>query len=363
MGTEVRPAGVLILSTQEKRGQSQSKAADPSHKHEHSLLSRLPFVDVLGRSVLLRTLDRLKAAAIDPVKILAEIPDGIEAGNMSRLQQDVPFRVRPTIEQFAQQGAQLVVCLRCAPYVEIDFSELLRFHASKKANYTTVYHRGRKLSVFVADLVRPATAISALIDWLDAGQIACARFPFAGYVNELQTLSDFRSLARDGLTRASQLEPIGEEVRPGIWYGSGTHVSREARIVSPAFVGANSVVRKGVLITRASSLERDCEVDVGTAVEDSTLLPNTLAGPGLELINAIVDGASLYDLRRLTHIDVEDDKILASASPGKGPLSRIRAAVPGWLATGSAGSPATRRSSDGVEAERQPNGKNAHLFS
>lgn len=331
----MRPAGVLILSTQEKRGQSQNKAADPAHKHERTLLSRLPFVDVLGRSVLLRTLDRLKAAAIEPVKIIADIPDGVDAGNVSRLQQDVPFRVRPTIEQFAQQGAQLVVCLRCAPYVEIDFSELLRFHATKRATYTTVYHQGRKLSVFVADLVRPATTISALLDWLDAGQIACARFPFAGYVNELQTLSDFRWLARDGLKRTSQLEPIGEEMRPGIWYGPGAQVSHEARVVSPAYVGANCIIRKGALVTRASNLERDCEVDVGTAIEDSTLLPNTLAGPGLELISAIVEGASLYDLRRLTHIDVEDRKLLASASPAKSPFSRLRAAVPGWLAGSS----------------------------
>ncbi len=340
MGTEVRTAGVLILSTQEKRAQSENKAANPVHKQEHNLVSRLPFVDVLGRSVLLRLLDRLKAAAIEPVKILAEIPDGVEAGNVSRLQQDAPFRVRPTIEQFAQQGAQLVVCLRCAPYVEIDFSELLRFHASKKANYTTVYHRGRKLSVFVADLVRPATTISALLDWLDAGEIACARFPFAGYVNELQTLSDFRRLARDGLSRASQLEPIGEEVRPGIWCGPAAHVSHEARLVSPAFVGANSVIRKGALITRASNIERNCEVDVGTAVEDSTLLPNTLAGPGLELVTAIVEGASLYDLRRLTHIDVEDNKILGSLSRAKGRLARIRAAVPALL-TGSSRVPTT----------------------
>jgi hypothetical protein len=341
MGTEVRTAGVLILSTQEKRGQSENKTADAAHQHELNLVSRLPFVDVLGRSVLLRMLDRLKAAAIEPVKILAEIPDGVEASNVSRLQQqDVPFCVRPTIEQFAQQGAQLVVCLRCVPYAEIDFSELLRFHASKKANYTTVYHHGRKLAVFVADLVRPATTISALLDWLDAGQIACARFPFSGYVNELHTLSDFRCLARDGLSRASQLEPIGEELRPGIWCGAAAHVSHEARLVSPAFVGANSVIRKGALITRASNIERDCEVDVGTAVEDSTLLPNTLAGPGLELISAIVEGASLHDLRRLTHIDVEDSKLLGSLSPARGRLARIRAAVPALL-TGSSRAPTT----------------------
>lgn len=340
MGTEVRTAGVLILSTQEKRGQPENKTADPAHRHELNVVSRLPFVDVLGRSVLLRMLDRLKAAAIEPVKILAEIPEGVEAGNVSRLQQDVPFRVRPTIEQFAQQGAQLVVCLRCAPYVEIDFSELLRFHASNKASYTTVYHKGRKLSVFVADLVRPATTISALLDWLDKGQIACARFPFAGYVNELQTLSDFRCLARDGLSRTSQLEPLGEELRPGIWCGSGAHVSHEARLVSPAFIGTNSVIRKGALITRASNIERDCEVDVGTAVEDSTLLPNTLAGPGLELVTAIVDGASLYDLRRLTHINVEDNKILGSLFPAKGRLARIRAAVPAFLA-GTSRAPTT----------------------
>jgi hypothetical protein len=331
MGTEVRTAGVLILSTQDKRSQPASESPNPAHKHELHLVARLAFVDVLGRSVLLRMLDRLKAAAIEPVTILAEIPEGLEAANVSRLEQDLPFRVRPMIEQFAQQGAQLVVCLRLGPYAEIDFAELLRFHASKKACYTTVYHADRKLPLFVADLVRPAKTISALLDWLDACQIACARFPFAGYVNDLQTFSDLRRLAKDGLSRESQLSPIGKEMRPGIWFGDGAQVSNQARIVGPAYVGANSVVRAGALITRASSIERDCEVDVSTAVEDSTLLPQTMAGPGLELVSAIVDGPSLFDLRRLTHIEVEDQKILGSISAGKSPLSRIRAAVPAWL--------------------------------
>ena len=326
----MRTAGVLILSTQDKRSQP-NESSSPAHNGELSLVARLPFVDVLGRSVLLRMLDRLKAAAIEPVQILAEIPEGLDAGNVSRLKQDVPFRVRPAIEQFAQQGAQLVVCLRLGPYAEIDFTELLRFHASKKASYTTVYHQGRKLPVFVADLVRPAQTISALLDWLDACQIACARFPFAGHVNDLQTVSDLRRLAKDGLTHASQLTPVGTEVRPGIWFADRARVSNEARVVAPAYVGANSVIRDGALITRASSIERDCEVDVSTAVEDSTLLPQTLAGPGLELVSAVVEGRSLYDLRRLTHIDVEDQKILDRVSSAKSPLHRLRAAVPAWL--------------------------------
>jgi hypothetical protein len=331
MGTEVRTAGVLILSTQEKRSQTQNEGPTPDHKHELNLVKRLPFVDVLGRSVLLRMLDRLKGADIEPIKILAAIPQGLEPGNVSRLKDDAPFRVRPMIEQFAQQGAQLVVCLRLGPYVEIDFAGLMQFHASKKASYTTVYHGNVKLPLFVADLIRPAKTISALLDWLDAGQIASARFPFSGYVNELQTLSDLRRLAKGGLARESQLAPVGNELRPGIWLGPGAQVSNDARMVAPAYVGANSVIRKGALITRCSNIERDCEVDVGTAVEDSTLLPHTLAGPGLELVSAVVEGSSLHDLRRFTHISVEDGKILGSVSAAKSPLGRIRSAVPAWL--------------------------------
>jgi len=329
--SEVRTAGVLILSAQDKVEHPKTESPISAHTPELDLLARLPFVDVLGRSVMLRVIDRLKAAAVEPVTVLAEIPDGLDAGNVNRLKQDVPFRVRPTIEQFAQQGAQLVVCLRLGPYAEIDFAELLRFHAAKKACYTTVYHQARKLPVFVADLVRPAKTISALLDWLDACQIACARFPFADYVNELESLSDLRRLAKDGLSRESQLSPAGEEVRPGVWFGEGAQVSSEARVVAPAFVGTNSIIRAGALVTRASNVERDCEVDMGTTVEDSTVLAETLAGPGLELVSVVADGSSLHDLRRHAHIDVEDKRILASMPAVQTPLRRIRAAVPAWL--------------------------------
>ncbi len=325
----VQTAGVLILGTQESQDQPGKSGTGVC---DATLRSRLACVDVLGRSVLLRTLDRLKAAGIEPVTILSNaIPDIVPRNNLRRIEDELPFQLRPVIEQFAQDGAKLLVCLRLGPYAEIDFWDLLQFHSQKKASYTTAYHEGRKLPVFVTDLNRPSQAASALIDWLEAEQIPCARFAFHGYVNWLEDLEDFRRLAREGLLRRCELDPVGRERRPGVWIAPGARISSEARLVAPVYIGAGSVIRKRALVTRCSNIEAHCEVESGTTVEDATLFPGTLVGPGLQLCNVVVQGSILHDLRRQVSIAVEDTKLLADNSAARSGLNKMRNLVPALL--------------------------------
>jgi len=106
------------------------------------------------------------------------------------------------------------------------------------------------------------------------------------------------------------LRPLGFEVRPGVWMAEGAEVENEARIVAPAYVGKDVTVSRQCLITRGSNIERDSLVDYGTVIEDTTILPNTYVGIGLDVSHSIVDGDTLLNLQHEVMLRVEDAAVM-----------------------------------------------------
>jgi len=76
-------------------------------------------------------------------------------------------------------------------------------------------------------------------------------------------------------------------------------------------LGARSRVRAAAVITRASSVERYAEVDCGTVVEDSTVLPFTCLGAGLDLARSIAGFGRIAHLPRQVEVEIADPRLLA----------------------------------------------------
>jgi NDP-sugar pyrophosphorylase family protein len=106
------------------------------------------------------------------------------------------------------------------------------------------------------------------------------------------------------------MRPWGVEVKPGIWVDEGAEIHRRARIVAPAYIGRASKVSEDTLITRCSSIERDCYVDYGTVIEDSSILPNTHIGIWLDVCHAVASGNKLLSLGRNVTLEVSDRSIM-----------------------------------------------------
>ncbi len=77
-------------------------------------------------------------------------------------------------------------------------------------------------------------------------------------------------------------------MKPGVWVGEGARIHHKARIVAPAFIGAQTKIRASALITRSTVIEHHAEVDCGTVVENSTVLPYTYVGAGLDVMHSVV---------------------------------------------------------------------------
>jgi hypothetical protein len=93
--------------------------------------------------------------------------------------------------------------------------------------------------------------------------------------------------------------------------------------VAPAFVGRYARVRTGTVITRCSSIEHNAEVDCGSVVENSSVLPYCYIGAGLDLAHSVAGMRQVANLRRDVTVEVPDPKLidLISATSGRNLLN------------------------------------------
>jgi hypothetical protein len=300
---------------------------------DQTTASTLPgTTDVAGKSALQRMAERMQQYGIGPVSAVVETGSSFGLRN-NGLAHDVssvnasPERFWRTAEaafnDMAQGGAELVVLVRLGVYAEPDFEKLVQFHLDRQARVTQMACGLERLEIFCISASRRNDAASLFRTQLTRCRSECPLLHHDGYVNLLAGPRDLRQFAIDILTRKTQTSPAGDETRPGVWVASGALVEKGARVLAPAFVGSLARVRAGAVITRCSSIERNAEVDCGTVVENSTVLPFSYVGAGLDLAHSVAGMGRVANLRRDVDVAIIDPKLmgLMPATSGKRFLS------------------------------------------
>ncbi len=291
-------------------------------------MAGVPFAcfDVLGASVLERIAQRLRAAGISQGLVIsgagADARPHMERAirkahveSISATDDNFWKSAEDAFEQFRQKGADLVLIVNVGPYVELDYEELIRHHIHKRCRMTSVIGTdGEALGNFVVDASRRGDAATLFRSRLRKVRDDCERFVAKGYVNRLRLVAEFRRLALDGLLEKNAVRPVGRELKPGVWVGEGAHIHHKARVLAPAFIGAHSKIRAAALLTRNSVIERHAEVDCGTVVENSTILPYTYVGAGLDIMHSVVGFRRIAHLVRDVEVDVNDSKLVGIPS-------------------------------------------------
>ncbi|HSB74119.1 MAG TPA: hypothetical protein VLC12_00635, partial [Terriglobales bacterium] len=137
------------------------------------------------------------------------------------------------------------------------------------------------------------------------------------YVNRLESAHDLRRLAQDALLMRCDIRPDGRELKPGVWVGQHARIHRTARVLAPAFVGTRAKLRAASVVTRCSVVEHHAEVDCGTVLEDTSVLPYTYVGTGLDASHAVAGFGRVVHLRRQVEVEINDPRLLGTvaASP------------------------------------------------
>jgi hypothetical protein len=306
--------------------------ADPHSRAEFGGMP-LAMLDVLGASLLQRTVQCMQKRGIGSIAVLSEFDSSRERALAPDIRwfkgsREQLWRYAEAVfNDFAQSGAELIVVARLGPYVQLDFEALLQFHLDHHSRVTRVCgDSGLPLDIFVISASRRNDAAFLFRNMLSAFRVPPENYRSGGYHNSLEGPDDLRRLALDSLSGNTGLEPQGQQVKPGVWTGKGARIHRQARVLAPAYVGAFATVRPLSVITRGSVIERDCQIDFGTVIENSTILANSYVGAGLDVISSVVGFRRIAHLQRHVEVEIGDRRLLSMASSS----APMRALLDAW---------------------------------
>lgn len=279
-----------------------SVSARPGGQRSRTLSGNSSIIlwDVLGQSVLQRTINRLRDAGIALISVFHQ---------EHRSGKPHPEAWEKAVLDYARSGVERILLVSLGAYNEVDFNDLLRFHLDNRTLVTNVSDDQGPLGISMIE--SKAVDSEALVrNRLSALASCSSSYEFSGYCNRLDTAADYRRLALHGLTALCQLKPVGREIAPGIWMGDGARINKSARVLGPAYIAAGSRLRPGVLVAGGSSIERNCDVDCGTVIENSSILPRTYLGPGLHVNQSLVNGSRLTHLGRNLEVELAETNLL-----------------------------------------------------
>jgi carbonic anhydrase/acetyltransferase-like protein (isoleucine patch superfamily) len=206
-----------------------------------------------------------------------------------------------TMVEWAREGVERILLIVLGSYAEIDLGDLVRFHYRGQHRVTRVFDQEGPLGISLLD----RDSVLA-----DSGRVAnepyrlSSRYDFLGYVIRLSSTVSYRRLVEDALQGRCAIRPSGIQAREDVWIDPSASLDPSVQIEAPCYIGPNAKLRAGVMIRGCSSIERDCEIDLGTTIDHASILPNTYVAPGLYVRESVVDGTRLENLARGVALDL-----------------------------------------------------------
>lgn len=294
---------MTVASSEEGSSSSGSRAGQ--------ILARSSvLVDVLGKNIFDRTVSTLqKFASVPPSTVSEAAPSGHFLPLQTRRRTSFVSAWEESVAEYVRNGVDHLLLLRVNAYHELDYRRLLEFHLETNSALTQAYAPDGSLDIALVRTAQLRNAESCLagVSSLISGQ---RRYLFSGYVNRLRGAQDFYRLVSDGLDGACALTPAGVEVAERVWAGEGAEIDASATIGAPVFIGAGSRVAACSTIAETTSVERNCEIDCGTTVRQSWVLPNTYVGMALTVRRSVVSNRSLFHLDRKVAVNCADPRLV-----------------------------------------------------
>jgi hypothetical protein len=241
---------------------------------------------VLGKTVLDRWVERVQGLGVDLLSVI----DRDSAPN-SRI---------PTMVDWAKGGVERILVILLGSYAEVDLMDVVRFHHQGQNRITRVFDTVGPLGI---SLLNRDTVLKK--DRIDLGAFNnSTRYDFLGYAVRLSSPGAYRRLVEDALEGKCAVQPNGFDAGDCVWTHPTAHIDPSVRLEGPCYIGAYARLNPGVAIGSGSSVEHNCEIDIGTTLEHASVLPDTYLAPGLCVRNSVVDGTRLEHLERGVSVDL-----------------------------------------------------------
>lgn len=304
----------------------QPKAGDSTR----ATLGEVPIalLPALGRPMIHHIISKLTRSGVKRISVVSDPVAAAPHFARAAVHPDASWNTAPPAEYWraaeeaflrqTQDGADLVLLIRVGGFAELELDELIQFHLDQHNRVTALHDGGDRLDIFMLTASRRNDAAFLLRHQLGATRTPAARFPFRGYYNHLQDARDLRQIVLDAFARKIDVVPAGREWKPGVWVEEGARIMKGARVLAPAFIGARSKICPTAVLTRGACVEHHCHVDFASVIEDSTLLPYTSIGAGLDITHSVVGFRRVANLRRNIEVEITDPKLISMRSPNAG---------------------------------------------
>ncbi|MFY9559331.1 MAG: hypothetical protein WAQ52_03785 [Terriglobales bacterium] len=314
----MRVSAILVVNDRPASTGSIGEFA-PQERRNYSITC----AEIMGQSVLHRTLARLRNAGIRTISVIGgpNVPALPEHRGVEVIFTGNSFARWPaaqqTLREQGTQGIETVLMIGLGAYMEVNVAEVLEFHRTQGMPLTQLADSQDPLDFWIVDSNWFGTAATGCTLPFRYGEFPGLPVPcrMSGYVNRLAEARDLRRLVDDAFLSRCEIRPRGREVRPGIWIDDGARVHKFTRLVAPVYLGRCTKVGPSAVITRFSNLERHCQVGAGTVVDAASVLPHTVLGSNLDVSNAVVDGNTFVDLDRNVVLQIDDPNLIRDTAP------------------------------------------------
>jgi NDP-sugar pyrophosphorylase family protein len=116
------------------------------------------------------------------------------------------------------------------------------------------------------------------------------------------------------------------EVQPGVWVGLHSHLSPQAKLAAPCWIGRNVFVGAHALLGPATIVEDGAFIEPAATIAHSVVGPDTFVGRLAELANSVAWGSTLINWQTGSLTKVPDPFLLCALRQPRPPHS------PGWFA-------------------------------
>lgn len=264
-----------------------------------------PSWPVLGETVLDRWIKMVQGLGVGLVSVVNRDPNE-------------PNRIHTMIE-WAKEGVEQILLIVLGSYAEIDLVDLVRFHYQGQHPVTKVFDQEGPLGV---SLMHRGCVLTDRGPADQDGYQPSSRYDFWGYAMRLSSTVSYRRLVKDALDGRCGIHPTGTQVRENVWIEPSARLDPSVQIDAPCYIGAASNLKAGVAIRGCSSVERNCEIDLGTILDHASVLPNTYLAPGLYVRESVVDGTKLEHLGVGVSVDLGTAGLSARIGRRANPLCR-----------------------------------------
>jgi NDP-sugar pyrophosphorylase family protein len=280
-------------------------------------------IDVLGKSILQRTMENFATLGFGEVLVVAEkelaasrlLKDRIAGARVVAAEPSQIWRTAEQQFELLAEDSTHILIVRLNAYLELNWEDLLQHHRSHGNKATRVIADGEFVDVCLVNSSRRNDAAYLLRNGMKQSRTDCTPYEVSTsggeYVNLLRHEADLRRLASDALHHNCQLAPAGTEIRPGIWAAKDSQIDKRARLVAPIFIGSRARICPGAVITRGSSIERHTVIGNKTVVENGTVLPYTNLGPGLDVSHSLVGERHVFNLQRNVCTPIQDPRLVS----------------------------------------------------